>query len=111
VQKDDYFAPWYCQSGHVPYRAAQLLASGKFTYCYLSFSSDPWSVMFYSALNGVDMRKFHFDGPQGRVAFLPDGAMIVLNKNEDIQELIKRFGGEFAVTGKTPMHTIYRYKL
>ena len=109
AERDDFFAPWYCHVDHVPHDTAKLLAKEDFSFCYLSFSADPWSVMFYSALNQVDMNKFHFDGPSGKVASLPDGAVVVISKSEQILPLEKRFGGVFTAIGKTPMHTIYRY--
>ena len=110
VQQDDYFAPWYCRAEHVPHRAAEMLSKHEFSYCYLSFSSDPWSVMFYSALRGVDMGKFSFDGPRGRVEVLPDGAIVVLNRTEPVKELGKRFDGTYTLIAETPMHCIYRYE-
>lgn len=109
--QDDYFAPWYCERTHVPRHAANILAKQEFPLCYLSFSSDPWSVMFYSALNQIDMNKFCFDGPRGRVNALPDGALAVINKSEQVQTLTERFRGVFTEIGKTPMHRIYRYSL
>ena len=111
AERDDFFAPWYCHVDHVPQETAKELAKENFSFCYLSFSADPWSVMFYSALNQIDMNKFYFDGPSGKVGSLPDGAIVVINKSEQILPLEKRFGGVFTVTGKTPMHTIYRYTL
>lgn len=107
IERDDYFAPWYCSSSHVPHESAKLLAENKVSGCYLSFSSDPWSVMYYSALSGLDISKFCFDGPRGRVEFFPAGYFAVINRTEDIKSLSDRFGVRFSQVAENSMHKIY----
>ena len=108
AEQDDFFAPWYCSESHVPHETAKILSQTEFQYCYLSFSSDPWSVMYYSALNGVELAKFHFDGPRGRVQTLPSGSAAVINRNEDINALMKRFGIKCTLISENAMHRIFR---
>ncbi len=95
--RDDFFYPYYLRPAHSPFGTARELAkipAGKRPdFVYLSFASDPWPLMFYSRLNGFDPKEFLFDGPRGRVSFLPTGSIVILNVFEDPTGITQRFGG------------------
>ena len=75
----------------------------------MSFSSDPWSVMFYGALNGADMNTFAFDGPRGKITQLPHNSVVVINSNENIDAVVKRFNGSCRLLWKSSNHKVYRF--
>ena len=106
---DDYFTPWYVRSTHNPKSAAETVAKLDYPVCYMSFSSDPWSVMFYGALNGADMNKFAFDGPRGKITQLPHNSVVVINSNENIDAVGKRFNGSCRLLWKSSNHMVYRF--
>ena len=108
-ENDDYFIPWYVRSQHDPRSAASTAAKLDYPVCYMSFSSDPWSVMFYGALNSADMNCFIFDGPRGKTAHLPHNALVIINASEDIKQIEKRFNGSCQLLWKSPNHKIYRF--
>ncbi|MBQ7396770.1 MAG: hypothetical protein IJW08_09545 [Lentisphaeria bacterium] len=105
---DDFFTPWYTSKEHRPDETARFLALQKAEFCYLSFSSDPWSIMFYTAVNGKSPGNMIFDGPRGRIEELKPGWLAVINKSEDVSTLESRFKMSFTEIGRTPMHKIYR---
>ena len=106
---DDYFTPWYIRPEHTPAAAAETIAKLDYPVCYMSFNSDPWSVMFYSALRGVDMSKFVFDGPRGKTSSLPNNTLVILNVNEDSSVIEKRFQGVCRKLWQSSHHNILRF--
>lgn len=106
---DDYFTPWYVRSSHTPKAAAETVSKLDYPICYMSFSSDPWSVMFYGALCGADMNRFAFDGPRGKILQLPHKAVVVINSSEDSSGIEKRFNGTCRLLWQSPNHKVYRF--
>ncbi|MDD3886832.1 MAG: hypothetical protein PHI35_08165 [Victivallaceae bacterium] len=92
---DDYFAPRWVRDPFEPQDAINQLSSrlgDKTPVIYMSFAADPWALMFYGQQAGVSLDRFCFDGPQGKVAALSPGAIVILRSGESAAPLEKRFG-------------------
>ena len=87
---DDFFYGYYLRGEHTPFAVAEELRKLSPGTVYFSFLSDPWANMFYH-LTGDGRAQYLFDGPRGRVAELPVGAVAVLRRDEPVGALEERF--------------------
>ncbi|UKI30914.1 MAG: hypothetical protein L6W00_24105 [Lentisphaeria bacterium] len=91
---DDFFYGYYLRPNHVP---SQTIAALQKRFpngappVYMSFSADPWPLMFYSQLYGFAPGNYLFDGPRGPVPALPRGTLVIQRRGESAGELEKRF--------------------
>jgi hypothetical protein len=95
---DDYFYPYYMEPSHRPFvllRKLHKLYDGQIPPAYLTFNSEPYVIMLYGRMLGIDARNWHFDNPRGKVERIPAGALIIMHKNEEktgtLKNLVKRF--------------------
>lgn len=109
---DDYFFGYYLRNEHTPDKT---VAELKKRYpngtppIYLSFSADPWAVMFYGNLNGLtDPANYRFDGPRGVVGSIPRGSLAILRDDESALALGQRFHVRLKELFRTPNHGVYR---
>ena len=91
---DDFFYGYYLRPNHVP---SQTIAALQKRFpdgappVYMSFSADPWPLMFYGQLSGFAPANYLFDGPRGPVPALPRGTLVIQRRGESAEELEKRF--------------------
>ena len=113
--RDDFYLPYYLRPSHMPDATARTLVCHEklknAKAFYLTFDADPWPLMFYLLLNGVENsgEKFLFDGPRGRVAGLPEGTAVILNAKESAETLQKRFPGHWIREFANANHQVWSY--
>ena len=104
---DDFFYGYYMRKAHVPEDVVKGLERfyqpGRIPPVYLSFSADPWPVMYYMLSRGYESR-FLFDGPRGPVRELERGSLVIINRGERFEPLEKRFSGVLKPLFETAMH-------
>ncbi|MGE4564829.1 MAG: hypothetical protein AB7F32_08160 [Victivallaceae bacterium] len=111
---DDFFAPYYMRGDFRPrelftqYRKLELPAPPA---VYLSFSSDPWSLMFQGQLAGLGGDIWRFDGPRGRVRELPAQSLVILNSADPVEPVEQRFNLKLRKCLELGRHSIYRTSL
>lgn len=110
---DDFFAPYYMrvdfQTGRFVAALREAQAAGAPpTAFYLSFSADPWAVMYQGKLAGIAGEVWKFDGPRGRVRELPADAWFILNAQDPPQVVAERFGVELEKVLTVGRLTAYR---
>ena len=98
---DDFFNAYYLRREHRPELAAEALEKNGSKVVYLSFLSDPWSIMFYHMARGGSA-EYLFDGPRGVVPELPVGAAVVIRRGEDPYALAQRFNRRLVQVAETP---------
>lgn len=105
---DDFFFGYYLRPEHTPQRTIQAIHTcfGVSRPIYMSFSADPWALMFYGRLAG--MENFLFDGPRGRVAALEPGTLIVLRSDEEPELLEQRFLKTLRFCFRNANHAVYQ---
>ncbi len=99
---DDYVAPYFMHPDFTPRRIAdevRRMDPDLQLKLYCSFRSDPWSMLFPMLTTGFPGKYCVFDGPAGRVEWLPDGAFVLLHKEESPENFSRRFGGKLEETG------------
>ena len=101
---DDFFRHYYLRREHQPILASEALEKLKFKTVYFSFHADPWSIMFYHR-GSAD--SYLFDGPRGIVPKLPDGAAVVLRRDEDPYPVALRFKKQLTQVAETPNCRIF----
>lgn len=106
---DDFSRPYYMENSYAVSPAIAALKPMKTPAIFLSFQADPWPLMFYGALAGIERELWYFDGPRGAVESLPDEAILVLHRGEDPSLFARRFGfAELSPVKMTSFHAIYR---
>ena len=103
---DDFMYGYYLRPEHTPLSVADRLLDMKARNVYLSFLSDPWSVMFYHLLRG-GRAEYLFDGPRGAVKELPAASVAVLRADEDPAEIERRFGVKLRRTAELPACSVF----
>lgn len=108
---DDYFWGYYLQETHCPEETVkklkELYPNGA-PLIYLTFSADPWAVMFYGNLNNLTSpNNYLFDGPRGRVNALPPGSLVIMHQKESPLALEERFQIKLKKLFQTPNHGVY----
>ena len=113
--RDDFYSPYYLQSGHLPDGTARMISRNEtlrqVQAFYLTFNSDPWPLMFYLRLNGISEKPFLFDGPRGMVNELPPNTGVILKSDEDQSLLARRFKGRWKLLFKNDNHQVWSYDL
>ena len=106
---DDYFYSYYLRPEHVPSKTAeqlaQLYANQPIPAVFISFSGDPWPVMYYTLSAGLQSR-FLFDGPGGVVRELPPGTLLILNRAESPARFAARFNMELTELFSNQKHRV-----
>jgi len=111
---DDYFAPYYMRDAFSPSGTVRKLREldpewrGQL---YCSFCADPWSMLFALLAQGVPGEYCLFDGPARKAASLPDGAFVLLRRDELPAEIEKRFGGRLVRLTDCGRTRLYRFGL
>jgi hypothetical protein len=108
---DDFYLPYYMRDDFQvrklfdDYLATRPAAAPRI---FMSFKSDPWALMWAGRLAGVPGDVWTFDGPRGRVAFLPDGSLVILGPDEPVASWEERFHGRLRMEMKRGRNTVYR---
>ena len=110
---DDYFFGYYLRPEHTPRETvrqlAELYPAGTIPpVVYLSFTADPWAIMFYGNLAGLTPQEYRFDGPRGRVESLPPGSLAILREDEPASVIEQRFRCRLALLFSNSNHGVYR---
>ncbi len=58
---------------------------------FISFGGDPFPLIFYALMYGVDYHRLNHDIPVGKVDKLQNGTIVILSKNDDPQKFVERF--------------------
>ena len=93
-QTDDYFSPYYMRKSFKPLKTIKEIrkqCQGNMIPVYISFDADPWSIIFYARMQGMDVRQFGFDNPMFKIDVLPPVALAILHDSDDIQQLRERY--------------------
>ena len=113
--RDDFYSPYYLRNDHLPHLTARMAAvnetAATASAFYMTFNSDPWPLMFYFHLNGVENKEFLFDGPRGQVQELPKNGVVILKADESQEELAKRFVGKWDLLFRNDNHQVWSYSL
>lgn len=101
--QDDFYAPRFaCRE----FRNRDTLAVVKENFApdcpvFASFDADPWALLYFDS-------RVVFDGPKGKIGFLPGGSAVILAVNEDPGKYAARFGGKMSKIKEVGIHTVYR---
>ena len=102
--EDDFFLPWYMYPGYQISQTAETVRNfPEYKTVFLSFSSDPASILFY--LNKT--MPLAVDLPNNSVRSLNKGAVLVLRKDEDPASVGERFGGQLRKLSENKLHSFY----
>jgi len=107
---DDFFYGYYLRNEHKPSETAAWVAEqsgGRPQSFFVSFSADPWPLMFYLFSSGVEVKDYRFDGPRGPVAALERGMLVILRADESAAEVEKRFRRQLAPLYSNGNHGVY----
>ncbi len=94
-QTDDYFSPYYMRKTFRPsqvVKQVKKICQGNKLPVYMSFDADPWSILFYVRMQGMDPRLFGFDNPRFKIEVLPPVALAVLHDDDDVQQVCQKYG-------------------
>ncbi len=109
---DDFFYSYYLRPAHTPRQTIQELQKRSIPdppEIYMSFSADPWALMYYGALQSMEVQRyFHFDGPRGKVKKLAPGTFFILRADEDTAPLEKRFNRPLKPVFRSSSHAVYQ---
>lgn len=113
---DDFFYGYYLRPEFQPSRTVAELAeltAGQpaLPPVYSSLSADPWPLLFYAGIRGLDLSHLRFDGPRGPVPGLEDRSLVITRSDESSSALENRFGGTLTLLAETPFHRIYRFRV
>lgn len=108
---DDYFLPYYMREDFQPRRLMTELIRRTPVMpeaVYLSFSADPWALMFYGSLAGWHGDIWRFDGPRGRIRQLPEGVPVILHAADPPEPVGERFFRRLTPVLTEGRNTVYR---
>ena len=108
---DDYFLPYYMREDFRPRRLMSELVRRIPVMpeaVYLSFSADPWALMFYGSLAGWNGDIWRFDGPRGRIRQLPEGVPVILHTADPPEPVGERFFRRLTPILTEGRNTVYR---
>lgn len=80
-QMDDFFAPYYCRDTFTVVETVaefQNRFGSKTPPVWIDFNADPWAVMYYGLLAGIDIGNWKFDGPGVKQEIFPRGCLIIV---------------------------------
>lgn len=96
---DDFFTPYYMAADYKPWTLVQKvkeISGEKAIPVYVTFNAEPCVLMLYGSMAGIDPRRWLFDGPRGKVQYLPPGSWILLKTEElkrgELEKIKNRFG-------------------
>ncbi len=110
LNRDDFFYCYFVRPTHCPDTTAaklkQEFPDGIKT-LYATFAADPWPLMYYCNVNGVNVGDFRFDGPAGPVKSLAPGTVIIDRFDRKIADTERRFNIQTKLLWSTPNHHVY----
>jgi hypothetical protein len=93
-QTDDYFSPYYMRESFKPLKTVnkvkEICQDNKIP-VYISFDADPWSIIFYARMQGMDPMQFAFDNPKFKIEVMPPIALAILHDEDDIRQLRDKY--------------------
>ena len=100
--QDDFYAPRFAGSSFVPSDTAKFLHGCKLP-VFVSFDADPYAVLFYRG-------DIIMDVPPGKLKYLPENSIVVLDVKELPADFEKRFNGSLSELYRNDLHVIYQFR-